>query len=343
MSFKNKILHIAVWDKFIPPYIEFVQENFNKDEHIFFVIRGVDYIGDFKEGDNVFEVRSLFQMLSCFISCQKVILHGMFSRKLILFLLLLYPLLAKVYWAMWGGDVYFDLSSSKGIKEKITRSLRLLVLKKLKNFITGIPGDYEYLRNRYGVSGKVFHCLGYLSNVIEEPFQASEVISQKRILVGNSATISNNHFKCFEMIKEIDPGDLEVISPLSYGDKEYGRDVAKVGKELFGDRFIPLVDFIPYGDYLKLLANIQFAILNQKRQQSVGSIIQLLGIGTKIYMDDSSSHFRYFKDEGFFVFSFRDMNFEPLSLEQVENNRDLAIKKFSKSELFKQWEIIFKA
>lgn len=341
MDLKNKILHIAVWDKFIPSYISFVKENFNLEEHLFFIIPGNGYVESFQESKNVIEVRSWRELILPIVASKKVILHGMFSNKLIFLLFLLYPYLYKFYWVMWGGDIYFDLFPKQGIKMKLIRNLRIAVIKRLKHFITGIPGDYLYLQNKYEVSGRVYQCMGYLSNVLEIRDKYQPLSQKKLVLVGNSATRSNKHLSCFQEIKRVDPGDIEIISPLSYGEEEYGRDVAKIGKELFGDRFIPLLDFIPYRDYLKLLENIRFAILNQERQQSVGSIIQLLGMGTKIYMNDSSTHFRFFKDHGFFIFSFQELNFELLNLEQVEKNRELAEKLFSREELFKQWENIF--
>lgn len=340
MDFKNKILHIAVWDKFIPSYISFVKENFNLEEHLFFIITGNGYVESFQESRNVIKVKSWRKLILPIVASRKVILHGMFSNKLIFLLFLLYPYLYKFYWVMWGGDIYFDLFPSQGTKMKLIRNLRIAVIRRLKHFVTGIPGDYLYLQSRYGVSGRVYHCMGYLSNVFE--IRKYQSLSQKKlVLVGNSATRSNNHLSCFQEIRRVDPGDIEIVSPLSYGDKEYARDVAKMGKEFFRDRFTPLCDFIPYEDYLKLLETIQFAILNQTRQQSVGSIIQLLGMGTKIYMNESSTHFRFFKDHGFFIFSLQELNFERLNLEQIKKNRELAEKLFSRVELFKQWKNIF--
>jgi len=46
---------------------------------------------------------------------------------------------------------------------------------------------------------------------------------------------------------------------------------------IFREKFKPLVDFIPFDEYLNLLAKVDIAIFNHKRQQTMGNITTLLG------------------------------------------------------------------
>ena len=41
---------------------------------------------------------------------------------------------------------------------------------------------------------------------------------------------------------------------------------------------------LPLSDYLKILGKIDIAIFNHERQQAVGNITSLLGLGKKVYI-----------------------------------------------------------
>ena len=45
----------------------------------------------------------------------------------------------------------------------------------------------------------------------------------------------------------------------------------------FWRKFKPLVDFMPFDEYLNLLAKVDIAIFNHKRQQAMGNTTILLG------------------------------------------------------------------
>ena len=47
--------------------------------------------------------------------------------------------------------------------------------------------------------------------------------------------------------------DIKIIVPLSYGDNAYAAELCEKGKELFGDKFKGLVEFIPLDKYRELL------------------------------------------------------------------------------------------
>lgn len=43
----------------------------------------------------------------------------------------------------------------------------------------------------------------------------------------------------------------------------------------------PIVDFMDFNEYINFLSTIDIAIFNHKRQQGMGNIITLLGMGKK--------------------------------------------------------------
>jgi len=73
-------------------------------------------------------------------------------------------------------------------------------------------------------------------------FEATPAVGRD-ILVGNSATATNNHCEVFELLARTPAArDRRVIVPLSYGDPWYRDAILAQGRALFGDRFVPLVD-----------------------------------------------------------------------------------------------------
>lgn len=53
------------------------------------------------------------------------------------------------------------------------------------------------------------------------------------------------------------------------------RKVIIKGKELFGEKFIPLTEFMTFEKYLEFLGSIDIAIFAHKRQQAMGNTITI--------------------------------------------------------------------
>jgi hypothetical protein len=53
-------------------------------------------------------------------------------------------------------------------------------------------------------------------------------ISSNSILVGNSASISNNHLEAFELVKLFNLTNRKIVVPLSYGDSNYAKKIIKI-------------------------------------------------------------------------------------------------------------------
>lgn len=95
-------------DKFLPPFIDFIQEKFSKENNTFYLYgdesvygflkdRGVFFLG--KKESQV----SYFRLLLEMYNADKIILHGLFNSKVIKTLFYHPWLLKKCYWSMWGG------------------------------------------------------------------------------------------------------------------------------------------------------------------------------------------------------------------------------------------------
>ena len=161
--------------------------------------------------------------------------------------------------------------------------------------------------------------------------------SGQNILLGNSSSITNNHLEALQFLSKQSLGDRKVITPLSYGDKDYGAKIIKHGNTLLGPNFKPLTTFLNKEKYNAILLSCSVAIMNHLRQQALGNVISLIWFGTKVFFNEANPAYQYFIELGVKVFSIqKDLktNFEealvPLSNEVVSHNRAIILKTFSK-------------
>ena len=128
---------------------------------------------------------------------------------------------------MWGGDFYFP--------EKQTW-FRNQIIKNIRNFITLNIYDFEYVKNKYFTFGTLWKCPFYPKNLFKE-ISTFKVNQKLKILVGNSATITNRHEEIFNLLTNLENKEFEIYCPLSYGDKIYANKIIQLGKLLFKNDF----------------------------------------------------------------------------------------------------------
>lgn len=147
------------------------------------------------------------------------------------------------------------------------------------------------------------------------------------ILVGNSATSSNNHADAFALLRGR-TGSGRVVVPLSYGDHHYGAKVATLGLEAFGEAFEPLQRWMSLDAYNERIRRCGFVIMNHRRQQAVGNIGAALFKGATVYLRRENPLFDFYAGLGI---ALRPMDtlaegggpLQPLSAAERERNRAL--------------------
>lgn len=117
------------------------------------------------------------------------------------------------------------------------------------------------------------------------------------ILIGNSATASNNHVEAFELLRNR-ASEGRVIVPLSYGNADYGRQVAALGAQQFGKRFDPLRQWMPIDEYNQRIGRCGFVIMNHRRQQAVGNIGAALYKGATVYLRPENPLYAFYRSLG---------------------------------------------
>jgi len=330
---KNFIVHIVVIEKFIPPFVDFVNEYFDMKKHLFVVLgKRDDTFGKLDAENMVFIDKNIkaLKLILYMNRADKIILHGLWSHRLNQVLFINPWLYKKCYWVMWGGDFYFPEKQS---------SLQRYTIKKINHFVTYIKGDYDLVKKWYGAKGTYHECFMYTSNLYKD-YDMPEVKHQNiNIQVGNSADPTNNHSEAFDKLEKYKDTNINIYVPLSYGDKEYAKEVIIQGKRIFGDKFKPLVDFMSFENYLDFLANIDIAIFAHERQQAMGNTITLLGLGKKVYMRSDVTPWSFFNTIDVKIFDLENINLD-LFNEKLTNQKIIK-EYFSEENLVFQWKSIF--
>ena len=345
MQADGKILHLFGWDKkFVVPFIDFVAEHFDRGEHRF-IVHGATQGEDLPQDKGIIYYPSLLKsalsVMAEIRAARKVILHGLFSSHL-LYVLMLQPwLLKKCHWAIWGGDLYIHQIDAKDWRHAKNEWCRYFVISRLGHFITHIRGDYELAHQWYGAKGKWHGCFMYPSNLYQEYQITPKPHDGINILLGNSASSSNNHLDALEKLRPFEGEDINIYCPLSYGDATYGDKIAAAGKEMFGDKFFPLREFMPFEKYLELLKNIDVAVFNHHRQQGVGNITQLLGLGKKVYIKSDVTTWCMLKTLGVNIYDINKFELVKISSELARVQSDLIVNLFSTKNLRLQWAEIY--
>lgn len=347
MLSKGKILHLFGWDKkFAPPFIGFVRDHFAMEEHRF-IVYGAVREGDLPQDSGIVHyphlLKNLLPLMAEMWMARKIIIHGLFSSHLLYTLMLQSWLLKKCYWTIWGGDLYVHDTEKKDWRWCKNEWIRRFVVSRLGHLVTQVRGDYELAQQWYGASGQWHECFMYPSNLYHDYLIESSPHEGIRILLGNSATPTNNHLDALEKMRPFADRNIRIYCPLSYGDASYGDWVAQAGQEIFGENFIPLRELMPFEKYLELLVNIDVAVFNHDRQQGMGSITTLLGLGKTIYMRNNLTSFCFLKNKGFVIRdieSIADIR-QLISKEDVQKNREIAIGYFSEKVLCKALMDIF--
>jgi dTDP-N-acetylfucosamine:lipid II N-acetylfucosaminyltransferase len=265
----------------------------------------------------------------------------------------------KYVWSVFGAEVYnnnlivknesvgsktywtFVFSFKKLLKD-IFRSVYFMLVKGKESPNKTVKKSFlkmDFVSILYEEEFKNYFKLGILNSNVKHlkfTYYPLELVINNNIgfvegtniLLGNSASYTNNHLEAFEFIEKFDIRKFDILSPLSYGNKKYADEIIELGKLKFGDRFCPLTKYMPLIEYQNILKSCGIVIMNHYRQQAVGNVMNAVFLGAKVFLSERNTLFHYLKRIGCYVYSiendFANDNNEILSLltsEQMIHNR----------------------
>lgn len=342
-------------EKFIPPFIKFIEENFSMDDHLFVLLGGLtqkDHPVPARENviilDPALGALSKVWQLSKIINkyslrAKSIFVHSLFTPNIVNYFFINQKFLRKSNWIIWGGDLYnYRIGATpKNFAGRLYDFRKKMIIKNFAGIICYNKTEYDYAAEWYGAQGKFYQSFFYLSNLFEDLQIKEKKSSTIFIQVGNSAVSLNNHLEVLDKLEKFKNEDIKIIAPLSYGNHRYREEVIKVGKEKFASKFEALTEFMSFNDYLQLLGDIDIAMFNHKRPQAMGNITSLLGFGKKVYMRSEIASWKLFEEVGVKVYDINEVELTPLDEKVKAENINKVKNYFSKENLLIQWSSIF--
>lgn len=274
----------------------------------------------------------------------------------------------NITWIIWGVDLYEKMIYRKGFKLYFNeaslfkiRAQRLPVC--LYKFFISIR-DYIHFRTVVKANQKISNVVcckedydlmvnfypdykrllrkDFFYYPIEKMLDSetrSSFVSGKDVWVNNSANYNGNHVEVFQRLTRIE-WDGVVHTPLSYGSCKYAKYVCEKGEKLLGNKFDPMMNFIPKHDYYKKFLGTNAFIFGHLRQCALGNIIIALYLGAKVYLFKENPLYHCFENMGIILFNIDDNLskenlLSPLPDKLRQRNRELISKTYSHERLMK--------
>ena len=183
------------------------------------------------------------------------------------------------------------------------RNLFFNFFKRVDYFSTVVPTEEPLIRRVLGNRAVRlnFHCTAPSSVKIEYPVVD---LNSKKMLIGHQADITCNHY---DILAKIPKSRWEIWAPLSYSisglkETENARSVIEYGKRRFGERFHPIVTFMPFPEYLTFISSCSVFVFNNYRQQAVGNVTMALQCGGCVFMSPLNPVYQYYIAHGIIIY-----------------------------------------
>jgi hypothetical protein len=338
------ILHIATSNTFTKPFFAFVKDHIGLKGHVVLSRSRRD------EWPEELHLKTYHGMWFGWVimlfyqawKADKIILHNLSDPRIVMILFLQPWTLKKCYWIIWGSDLYAYQAGNRNWRWHFKEIFRSYVISRIGHLVTSVEGDVELARKWYRATGSYHECIVYTSNLYKISSRSTKSSGRINIQIGNSADPENNHLDLFARLKHFRDEDILIYVPLSYGGSKKYRDlVIEAGNSAFGLKFKALTELLPYRDYLELLATIDVAVFDHKRQQAMGNIVTLLGLGRKVYLKRGVTSWQLFEKLGIKVFDNSEITIDTLDSSIANLNKNRVMDYFSEENLTYQLRALF--
>ncbi len=328
---ENKILHFGREDIFTSALKKFIDSKFISHKN--------QFITPDLQGSIFSKIKRSFSTIFALREADVVVFHSFIflESMLLVFLSPLRP--KKMYWFVYGHELYDFIPPYNSWRKILHHFIKVQLIRKVDYVVAYMENDYKLARKWYGTTAKQFPCIKYPSNIFR-PSSGNKTEESINVLVGYSASDALNYDELIEKVRPFSSYPAKFYFILSYGDQKIISEVMKMGREVLGDKFYPVLNFMPLQDYDALISTMDVVIMTHNRQKAMGTLIQLLGNGAKVYLPAGLSHSLFFKKIGVRIFNPDEFNLEKISIEDAQNNRKIITTYFSEERLQEQLKFI---
>ncbi len=267
------------------------------------------------------------------------------------------PAAVKLIWSIPGGDLYnrylryfgypivyrenWNLKYCLGkIIRKIPRRIEFCYLVKRCQVVVSANCDYEIIKKYAPKNAKLpihIYAIAYpmekmMGDLYGQPFVVN---TTNRVVIGNSASKTNNHLYVLKCLSSFDIKEASLSLIMSYGDSNgaYKNKVKAAYRNVYGDKVSFVTDYVPLDEFNRRLLTATHFIYGNWRQEAVGNILTAFYLGGKVYLSQRNPLLNDFKMKGFVVYCLEDITdsfFSPLSEDDKKHNRRLIDELYNK-------------
>lgn len=324
-------------DKFIKPYVDFINSNFNKKEHLFICKKSHNNVATpFPYDTNVVKASTYRNINFGLKNIKKIICHSLFDQEIIDILYTDKSLLKKSYWMIWGGDLYTAKDDEANN----------YVRKHIKAYISDTDGDNEVAIKKYKSKPLTYNA-GYTFPITLDMVEKHTKKPHDFVLIQVNNSCDKTTIDMLKTLSKFADKNIKVWTVLSYGQTEYKHEIMKLGKKLFRDKFYYIDQMMTPAEYAGVIKQNDILILNQDRQQGLGNSFANLVSGAKVFIKSTVTTYNHFNSKGIKVFdtySIQNSDFDDFISykESVKQNNIKKAKIFFDNKYLKSlWEDIF--
>lgn len=348
---KIRIIHIVQDDKFVDGPLDSFENDGRFINKCYIIVDTVDY--QFKYIKKNERINPLYtkQMIKDVLQRKDydaIYFHSLHNYHIFKYI----PRDKIVIWWSWGYDIYgeerfLNIPLYKPLTQQYLRNQNTSPIARIKQMIKKIPYVIDI---RDGSRKRALRRIDYFQPVIHNEylmmkelngFKAVEFYYPRAhsyqpliegempnhngdIIIGNSASYTNNHFDVWDKIKSFIPQDTNVIIPINYGNMKYAEYISNnIRSDTVNVRF--LRDFLPKNEYFELVDNCGYAVFGVIRQQAIGNIFRCLAKGVKLFLYRESVPYKYLVSLGCIIFAIEEIDGNsfkvPLTIEQARHNQ----------------------
>lgn len=194
---------------------------------------------------------------------------------------------------LFGRHVFRQLNAPREWQKKKR------VMRRINLFFHWNLFDYQWIKEHYPGFDARFVYFVYdvgLNYDAAADIHVKNADAPLTIWLGNSATLPNNHFEALDDLAHLKDENIEIICPLSYGEKTdsvYTKQLIEKGQRIFGNKFTPLLTYLDRDAYYALFHKVDVVVMNHIRSQAAGNVFMFLKFGKILFMDEKSTLYQF--------------------------------------------------
>ncbi|MCR5080884.1 MAG: hypothetical protein K6B17_06040, partial [Treponema sp.] len=231
----NTIVHLMFNDKFLKPYVVFLNKYFDSKKHIVLCKRWFDKY-PFPEGENVYELES-YNYID-FSRVKKIVCHSVFDNELVDIFYHKKELLNKTCCIVWGGDYTCRSNEERQPKD-------FFVLSNFNQYICGV--DEPIIRKMYNISEDklFFKDASYIFPLNKTVLDNLTCIKKDYIQIQLGQSVQESILDSMDLLYKFKDENIRIVVILSYGGNGVlENEIIKKGCSLFGNKFIHIDNYM---------------------------------------------------------------------------------------------------